>query len=188
MDTRRLEDRFDRRPARQYERTWKKLEGREVRKDDKEKERLCRVRDREAWRNTWSKQKAKKVRRKERIKEEEREQEGKGEKIEVLSGGPAGRTVRAWAALARSTPAWPPRPAELFLLSLARRSLLPPTLSVFLPPFLFSCLVSLSFSICLSSAPSFTLLPLLVAVSSFRLFFSSFHPTHSNSLSPPFFA
>ena len=110
------------------------------------------------------KERKKEVRRKERIKEEGREQEGNGERNreKVLSGGPAGRTVRAWAALARSTPAWPPRPAELFLLSLAPTIVA--THFMLLPPSLLSCLVSLSPSpsLSLSLSPS----------GSFRLSFS----------------
>lgn len=100
----------------------------------------------------------------------------------MLSGGPASRTVRAWAALARSTPAWPPRPAELFLLSLLHDDHCshPLYASFFLPSFFSVSFLSLSRSVNPSSS-SFTLLPLLDCLVISSLFF--FLPSNSFRLS-----
>lgn len=112
---------------------------------------MCRVRDCEAWRNTWSKQKAKKVPKKERIKEEERARRKRRENREGVEWWACepdstclgcARTIYTGMAAEAS---W-----TFSSLSLARRSLLPPTLCIFLPPFLLFCLISLSFSFCQS--------------------------------------
>lgn len=95
--------------------------------------------------------KRKKVPKKERIKEEEKRARRKRRE---------NRGVEWWACESDSTCLGCARTIYTGMaaeaswtfssLSLARRSLLPPTLCIFLPPFLLFCLISLSFSFCQS--------------------------------------